>query len=91
MCSRFKRHRMTEPSVQTTSIGVSVLPHCWVRLATAAGARNSMAEMPKLDGFHRCRPFTRSTYLERIERIAHRANGQASGDRIRMPQLIPDT
>ena len=34
---------------------------------TVAGARNNTALTPKFDGFHKCRPLNRSTYLDAIE------------------------
>ena len=60
-----------------------------LRLPTVSPARNSIAEMPKFDGFQRWRPLTRSTYFDVIEIALHSANGQKAGERIRMPTLMP--
>src|SRR5262245_15824362 len=89
MCSRPTRQTMTEPSVQMPSIGQMLLPHWMLRSETVAGARNSTALTPRFDGFQRCRPFTRSTYLDRIEIRLPNAYGHRNGDRTRMPTLMP--
>ena len=60
-----------------------------LKLATVSPARNSITEMPKLDGFHRWRPLTRNTYFDVIEIALHSAYGQKAGERIRMPTLMP--
>ena len=41
MCRRPTRQTITEPSIQMTTIGQSVLPHWMLRSETVAGARNS--------------------------------------------------
>src|SRR5438093_3004340 len=60
-----------------------------LRLATESPATNSIAQMPKLDGFHKWRPLTRKTYFERIEIAAQSPYGHNAGERIRMPTLMP--
>jgi hypothetical protein len=55
------------PTTQMTSIGHRSFPHCTLSGATAKGARNSRAQMPKFVGFHRCLPFMRSTYFDMME------------------------
>ena len=47
-----------------------------LKLATVSGARNSITEMPKFDGFQMWRPLMRSTYFDMIEIAAHSAYGQ---------------
>src|SRR5215217_8867000 len=81
---------MIDPSIQITSNGHLKLPHCTLRLATVSGARNSNTQIPKFDGFQRCRPFTRSTYFDMIEITLHKAYGQNAGERSRIPTLIPE-
>src|SRR5215213_5485232 len=78
-----------EPRIQITSKGHLKLPHCTLKLATDSGARNSNTQMPKFDGFQRCRPFTRNTYFDMIESTLHNAYGQNAGERSRIPTLIP--
>src|SRR6476646_2956803 len=80
---------MTEPRIQITSIGQMKLPHCTLNTATVSGASNSNAQIPKFDGFHKCRSLTRSTYFDMIETTLHNAYGQKAGERSRMPTLIP--
>ncbi len=60
-----------------------------LRLATLSPARNSMAQMPKLDGFQMWRPFTFSTYFDVMEIALQSANGQNASVRSRMPTLVP--
>ena len=60
-----------------------------LKLATVSGARNSIAEIPKFDGFQMWRPLTRSTYFDMIEIALHKAYGQKAGERTRMPTLMP--
>ena len=60
-----------------------------LNVATVSAARNSITEMPKLDGFQIWRPLTRSTYLEVIEIALHSAYGQKAGERTRIPTLMP--
>ena len=72
---------MIDPSIQITSNGHLKLPHCTLKLATVSGARNSNTQMPKFDGFQRCRPFTRNTYFDMIESTLHSAYGQNAGER----------
>ena len=83
------RQMITEPSSQMTSIGQMTLPHWMLRTVTVAGARNSIALTPKLDGFQRCRPWQRSTYFDVIEIRLHKKYGHKNGERIRMPTLMP--
>src|SRR6185295_14516253 len=80
---------MNDPSTQITINGHLKLPHCTLRLATVSGARNSNTQIPKFDGFQRCRPFTRSTYFDMIESTLARAYGQNAGERKSMPTLMP--
>ena len=47
--------------------------------------------MPKLEGFQRWRPLSRSTYFEVIDSILHSAYGQMAGERTKIPTLIPET
>jgi len=56
---------------------------------TVAGASHSSAHSPKLDGFQRCRPLTRSTYFDAIESTLPSTNGQTTGVRTSMPTLMP--
>ena len=42
------RQMMSEPKSQITSMGQTALPHWMLRLATEAGARNSMALTPEV-------------------------------------------
>ncbi len=56
-----------EPRIQMTNMGQMKLPHCTLKLATVSGAKNRRTQIPKLDGFQRCRPFTLNTYFEAIE------------------------
>ena len=72
-----------------TAIGATALPHWMLRRVTVSGARNSTALTPKLDGFHRCRPLNRRTYLVVIEIRLQRKYGQRKGERTRMPTLMP--
>src|SRR4026209_2628974 len=81
---------MIEPSIQITSIGKMKLPHCTLNTATVSGASNSNAQIPKLDGFHKCRSFARSTYFDMIETTLHNAYGQNAGERSRIPTLMPE-
>ena len=81
---------MTLPKHQTTTIGSRLLPHWTLRPATVSGASTSIATMPKLDGFQRWRPSTRSTYFEVIEIAEHSAYGQIAGERTSMPTLMPE-
>ena len=81
---------MTNPSSQITAIGQRLLPHWMLRSDTVCGARNSTALTPRFDGFHRCRPFTRSTYFDRIEIRLAKKYGHRNGDRTRMPTLMPE-
>src|SRR3954470_2899164 len=90
MCSRRRREMMIEPRIQMTIIGPIELPNWMLRLATVAGARNSIAAIPKLDGFQMCRPFTRSTYLDVMVMALQRAYGQKYGERTRIPTLMPE-
>jgi len=60
-----------------------------LNVATVSGARNSIAEIPKFEGFQICRPFTRKTYFEVIESTLHKTYGQNAGERTKMPTLIP--
>ena len=64
---------ITEPKIHTTAMGRRLLPHCTDSAATASGASTSMATIPKFDGFHRCRPSTRSTYFDVMEMAAQSA------------------
>ena len=61
-----------------------------LRSDTVCGARKSTALTPRFDGFHRCRPFTRSTYFDRIEIRLAKKYGHRNGDRTRMPTLMPE-
>src|SRR6476660_7593593 len=81
---------ITDPSIQITSSGQMKLPHWIVSAATVSGARNNNTQIPKFDGFQRCRPFTRNTYFDMIERTLHNAYGQNAGERSSMPTLIPE-
>ncbi len=47
-------------------------PHWILKAATVSGARNNNTQMPKFDGFQRCRPFTRRTYFDMIEITLHK-------------------
>ena len=49
------------------TIGQTLLPHWMLRSVTVAGVRNRSKLTPRFDGFHRCRPLSRSTYLEAME------------------------
>src|SRR5690349_3286085 len=90
MCRRRRREMMIEPRIQMTIIGPIELPNWMLRLATASFARNSIATMPKLEGFQMCRPLTRSTYLDVIVIALQRTYGQINGERTRMPTLMPE-
>src|SRR5436190_19527855 len=81
---------MNTPSIQMMTIGQISLPHCWLRPVTVAGARNKTRLTPKLVGFQRCRPRTRSVYFDAMEMKLHRMYGHNSGERIRMPTLMPE-
>src|SRR6185503_13322303 len=81
---------MIEPRIQMTSKGHLKFPHCTLKAATDSGAKNSNTQIPKFDGFQRCRPFTRKTYFDIIESTLHNAYGQKAGERRRMPTLIPE-
>ena len=61
-----------------------------LRVATVSAARNSITEMPKLDGFQMWRPLTRNTYFDVMEIALHSAYGQKAGERTRMPTLMPE-
>src|SRR4051794_24577389 len=80
---------MILPSTQMTSSGQTSLPHCCAKLATDCGARKSKTLMPRLDGFHRCRPPRRSAYLDEIDSRLHITNGHTNVERMRMPTLMP--
>ena len=82
---------ITVPRHQITSIGQRLLPHCTLRLATVAGARKSIAQTPRLEGFHKCLPRSRIAYFDVMEITLHSAYGQNAGERISIPTLIPDT
>ena len=43
-----------------------------LNVATVSGARNSIAEIPKFEGFQMCRPFIRNTYFDVMEITLHR-------------------
>ena len=47
--------------------------------------------MPRFDGLKMWRPSTRIRYFDVIEIAEHSAYGQYSGDRTRMPTLMPVT
>ena len=68
-----------------------LLPHCTLRPATVSAASTSIATMPRFDGLKMCRPSTRIRYFDVIEMAAQSAYGQYSGDRTRMPTLMPET
>ncbi len=89
MCARPTRHTITAPSIQMTAIGATALPHWMLSTVTVAGASSTIALTPKFVGFQMCRPFSRSTYFERIEMKLVKKYGHMNGDRMRMPALIP--
>src|SRR3954468_18661667 len=89
MCARPARQTMTAPRTQMTTMGQITLPHWMLRTDALAGARNSSAETPKFDGFHRCRLLIRKTYFVAIDTSAHSTYAHRNGDRTRMPTLIP--
>src|SRR5690349_24968482 len=80
---------MIDPRIQITSKGQRKLPHCIDNAVTVSGARNNNTQMPKFEGFHKCRSFTRNTYFDMIDRTLHKAYGQNAGERMRMPTLMP--
>src|SRR5215813_1370908 len=90
MWNRSTRHVINAPSAHTISIGQIAFPHCTLNVATYSGANRSIMQMAKFDGFHRCLPLQRMTYFEVIEMALHNAYGQNSGERMRIPTLIPE-
>src|SRR5215213_348610 len=90
MWIRLARQIITEPRIHITNNGQIKFPHWIVSAATVSGARNNKTQIPKFEGFQRCRPFTRNTYFDMIEITLHNAYGQNAGDRMRMPTLIPE-
>jgi hypothetical protein len=90
MCARFACPIAIRPTPQITSIGQRLFPHWTLSGATANGARNRSAQMPKFVGFQMCRPFARRTYFDMTESTAPSAYGQSIGDRTRMEMLMPE-
>src|SRR4029450_2334240 len=89
MCRRPTRQTITAPSSQMKTMAPSPFPHWMLKRETAAGPRNISALTPKFDGFHKCRPLNRNTYLDAIEIKLASTYGQKNGERTRIPTLVP--
>src|SRR5262245_30683793 len=89
MWNRFTRHVINAPRAHTTSMGYTALPHCILSVAKYSRAISSITAIPKFEGFQRCLPFHRMTYFDVIAMALVSANGHHSGERIRMPTLMP--